>query len=133
MERSAGGVLFTRKGSSRLYVVVTEHDGHTGLPKGHIEPGETAQETALREIREEVGVTAELLSDVPLEETYALPHGGEKHVVYYLARFDGPLNIDPTQVRHAQLLPLREALVALTFEGARRILREADAQLSAMK
>lgn len=133
MEQSAGGVLYTQRGSARLYVVVTEHDGHTGLPKGHIEPGETPRETALREIREETGAAAELVGERYLEETYALPHGGEKHVVYYLARFDGRLNSDPTQVRRAALLPLREALIALTFEGARRILREADQLLADME
>ena len=133
MEQSAGCVLFTQRGAQRLYVIVTEHDGHTGLPKGHIEPGETRQQTALREVMEEVGVQATLIGDACLEETYALPRGGEKNVAYFLASFEGPVCPDPTQVCQAQLLPLREAITALTFEGARRILLEADQILSAMK
>ena len=48
MEYSAGGVLYTVSRGRRLYVVITELDGHTGLPKGHMEPGETARATALR-------------------------------------------------------------------------------------
>lgn len=48
MEYSAGGVLYTVYHGKRLYVVVTELDGHTGLPKGHMEKGETARMTALR-------------------------------------------------------------------------------------
>lgn len=51
MERSAGGVLYTEIRGHRMYVVVTELDGHGGLPKGHIEPGEQPRHTALREIR----------------------------------------------------------------------------------
>lgn len=132
MEQSAGGVLFTRRGRQRQYVIVTEHGGHTGLPKGHVEPGETVRETALREIREETGVQATLIGDVMLEETYALPRGGEKHVVYFLATFEGQLCHDPTQVGDVRLLPIREAITALTFEGARRILLEADRLLNNM-
>ena len=47
-EHSAGGVLFTWSAGRRLYAVVTELDGHTGLPKGHLEPGETPRMAALR-------------------------------------------------------------------------------------
>lgn len=129
MEHSAGGVLFTRRGKERLYVVVTEHDGHTGLPKGHLEAGETAREAALREIREETGVKATIIAEEALEETYALPRGGEKRVTYFLARFDGGICADDTQVKRAELLPLREALALLTFDGARQILRQADQRL----
>lgn len=133
MEQSAGGVLYLQRGAQRLYAIVTEHDGHNGLPKGHIEPGETPVAAALREIREETGVDAEIVLPEPLEETYALPHGGEKHVVYYLTRFEGAVRCDPTQVRQVRLLPLREAVTVLTFEGARRILLQADRLLDALK
>lgn len=130
-EHSCGGVVYTYVNGTRHYVIVTELDGHTGLPKGHMEPGETRAETALREIREETGLHVTLHEGVMLEETYRLPHGGEKHVTYFPARFDGqtPLQ-DNGEVKKVAVLPLSEALDALTFAGARRILREADAFLA---
>lgn len=133
-EQSAGGVVYTYLGGKRLYVVVSELDGHTGLPKGHMEPGETQRQTALREIREETGLRAALHADIQLEETYALPRGGDKHVVYFLAYFDSqPVRCDKRHVKDVSLVPLSEALNMLTFPGARRILTEADALLEQMK
>jgi len=87
-EHSAGGVLFTIRHGRRLYMIVTELDGHTGLPKGHMEPGETERMTALREIREETGIRAALYPDIRFQETYQLPHGGDKQVAYFLATFN---------------------------------------------
>ena len=134
MEYSAGGVLFTHVRGRRLYVIVTELDGHTGLPKGHIEPGETPRMTALREIREETGIRAALYPEISFEERYPLPHGGEKQVTYFLATYrHQALCPEPRHVRGAELLPLGEALRRLTFPGARRVLQEADAALRAME
>ena len=133
-EHSAGGVVYTYLGGKRLYVVVSELDGHTGLPKGHIEPGETPRQAALREIREETGLRAALHADIQLEESYALPRGGEKHVVYFLAYFDSqPVRCDKRQVKDVSLVPFPDALSMLTFPGARRILTEADEMLEGMR
>ncbi|MCC7195168.1 MAG: NUDIX domain-containing protein [Gemmatimonadaceae bacterium] len=57
-ERSAGGVVFRRDGSRTLVLVICDSRGHWGFPKGHVEPGEAAEEAAIREVCEETGVNA---------------------------------------------------------------------------
>ncbi len=129
-EHSAGGVLFTVEKGVRLYVLVEERGGHRGLPKGHVEPGETLRETALREIREETGIDARLLDVPPLQEHYFLPSGGDKYVTYFLCGFDHQTAVaDPTQVNRVMVLPYSQAVATLTFEGARNVLRRAERYL----
>lgn len=56
-EPTAGGIVFRRntKGDVEILLIQDAKDRWT-IPKGHIEEGETAQETALREIGEEAGI-----------------------------------------------------------------------------
>ena len=63
-EYSCGAVVFTRIGGEPHYVLVRAKDqpmGCHGFPKGHMEAGETEEQTALREIYEEVGLRVRLL------------------------------------------------------------------------
>ena len=56
MEKSCGAVVFTSIGGQRLYVLAQALGGHYDFPKRHLERGETEEQTALREIWEEVGI-----------------------------------------------------------------------------
>ncbi len=60
-EKSCGAIVFTRKNGEIHYCVIRQTNGDYGFPKGHMEPEETEQETALREIFEEVGLKVQLL------------------------------------------------------------------------
>ncbi len=55
-ERSAGGVVVRRLDQAWHALLIQDRNGHWGLPKGHIEHGETVREAALREVAEETGV-----------------------------------------------------------------------------
>lgn len=57
-EPTAGGIIFrhTTDGSDIEILLIQDTKGRWTIPKGHIEPGETAQQTAKREIGEEVGL-----------------------------------------------------------------------------
>lgn len=129
MEKSCGGVVFTRRDDEILYVIIRHRGGHCGFPKGHMESGETEQETALREIREEVGLIVDLVGGFRAEERYALPgkNGIMKQVVYFLAEFADQAPIpQPEEIARVYLLPFEEALRMLPFPEARRILTQAD-------
>lgn len=134
LEHSAGVVAFTRQGGELRYAIIQSIHGHHGFPKGHMEPGETEQQTALRETLEETGLRARLIPGFRTVELYPLPKRKNryKQVVYYLGEFKGQRpRPQPTEIRSVSLLPFRQALKVLEFEPSRRILSEAHAFLSA--
>jgi 8-oxo-dGTP pyrophosphatase MutT (NUDIX family) len=129
-ERSAGGVV-VRDGQA-LVIVPTRRaaDGSRvlGLPKGHLDPGETQLQAAVREVREETGVEVELVRELG-EVRYWYSRGGRavpKTVVFYLFRY---LSGDPAdhdhEVEDARWIGLPEARRTLTYEGEREMIARA--------
>ena len=59
----AGAVPFRKKGSQLEFLLVTSHRGRWIFPKGIVEPGETAEQTALKEVQEEAGIRGVLLPE----------------------------------------------------------------------
>ena len=92
------------------------------LPKGHLEPGETPDECARREVREEAGVEAEPVAFVG-EDAFTRLDGTRVHTAFFLMRFimDAPADED----REVRWCPVPEALALLRFDGTRSIIREA--------
>ncbi|WP_213650584.1 NUDIX hydrolase [Paenibacillus sp. J23TS9] len=86
-EISAGGVVF-RKVEDRLEVqLIMDRYGKISLAKGKMEPGETVEETALREIEEETGIVGKIVAPVDIiKYKYINPVHGEvdKEVHYFL-------------------------------------------------
>lgn len=128
-EVSAGGVVVDRG----EVLIIRHARGEWIMPKGHLEPGETPEEAALREVREETGLTAEILA--PLGETaYAYRRKGEsvlrpKRVIWYLMR---PLNSrEEVRLLRAEgllecaWLSFAQARERLTWAGDRTILERA--------
>ncbi len=130
MERSCGAVIFKADGGSRTYVLIRQKNGMWGFPKGHREPGETEEETALREIGEEVGLRVRILPGFRRTEEYwiAKKPGVRKEVVYFCATYEeGEPVPDGVEVPEAVTVPLETALTMLSLESKRQILRDADA------
>ncbi|MCL6575905.1 NUDIX hydrolase [Kyrpidia sp.] len=89
MEMAAGGVVVRQKGGAWEILIIDDRFGHVSLPKGHQDPGETLEQTALREIEEETGVQGEILGAIgTVRYPYTRPDGqsGEKEVQYYLVK-----------------------------------------------
>ncbi|UUZ96154.1 NUDIX domain-containing protein [Paenibacillus sp. P25] len=91
-EISAGGVVFRRTGNDVQVQMIQDRYGKITLPKGKMEPGETVEQTALREILEETGIEGVIVH--PLETiTYQFTLSGvglvDKEVHYFLVEATG--------------------------------------------
>jgi 8-oxo-dGTP pyrophosphatase MutT (NUDIX family) len=101
------------------------------LPKGHPEAGESPQETALRELREETGLVPQKLIDTPnFTIKYSFEHNGtqiDKTVVFYIGIItDGQSVLDQTEVRDGGWFELAAAEQRLDHEVSKRLFREAS-------
>lgn len=131
-EKSCGAVVFTVENGQIRYLLVQGLEGVYGFPKGHMEPGETETETALREIREETNVHAVLLDEFRAVTEYPLPRKPDtmKQVVYFLAEYhDQTVIHQKEELRGACLVSYEEAMKLLRFEDSRQILTDADTLL----
>jgi 8-oxo-dGTP pyrophosphatase MutT (NUDIX family) len=119
----AGGVVFRGSGQDRQFLVITSSRGQDWvLPKGHIETGETPEAAAVREVREEAGVVAEILAALG---TSAYRKGSEQvRAQFYLMHARG--TAATTEQRIVRWIPYGEALGLLSFDDTRRLLREAE-------
>ncbi len=75
MREESAGVIPIHKGSEEI-LLVHHIAGHWGFPKGHIEGKETPMQTALRELREETGLTKVELKNKPLVKHYFFEKDG---------------------------------------------------------
>lgn len=128
-EKSCGAVVFTRCGSKIQYVLLQNRAGIYGFPKGHVEAGETEEQTALREVFEEVGLSVRLVPGFRSEDEYPFPPKGyrSKKIVYFLAEYhDQELTYQKEELTNAFLADHETALALLQFYSSKRILTEAD-------
>ena len=128
-ECSAGTVAFTEVDGKPQYVIVRSRTGYYGFPKGHIEEGESDLEAALRETREEAGISVIPLPDFCTVDEYRLPgkKGVRKRVVYFAAVYvDQTVVHQESELADARLMTYEEAMSCFTHESNRRILTEAD-------
>jgi len=129
-ERSAGGVVV--RGEQTIVIVPTRRGAQgqrvLALPKGHVDPGETPDQTARREVREETGVEAELVEKLG-EVRYFYQREGKrifKRVTFYLFEYrGGSLDDHDDEVEHARWMPLAEAVGALSYDGEREMAERA--------
>ena len=131
IEKSCGAVVYTCKGETIHYVIIRSPEGFYGYPKGHMEAGETEEETALREIREETGLDVKLVDGFRTIDEHPHVRPGKptvmKRMVYFLAEFSGQTPCaQEGEVTEIKLLSFEEAMGVFQFESSRRILREAN-------
>lgn len=124
-EKSCGIILFNEQ---KEYLVIRHLGGHWDFPKGHVEQGETEQETALREILEETGLKARIFPGFRETVRYLVQGHIPKEVVFFLGEpTTHEIRLQAEEVTDYRFLPYEKARRCLTFESNRRLLDKAHA------
>jgi len=130
-EKSCGAIVYTYVNGERLYLVEQMLGGHWGVPKGHVEANENEKETALREIKEEVGLDVIIDCGFRTINTYSPKDGVIKEVVYFVAfskSMDTTMQV--AEVKDIKWVKLKEAIDLIEFPSMQEILIMADYYLN---
>lgn len=133
-EKSCGAVVFTLADDEIKYLLIRNLSGIYGFPKGHVEQGETEEQTALREVYEEVGLSVKLVPGFRTEDEHPIPQKENtmKQIVYYLGEYSNQeFAYQKEELTDALLMDYETAMTMFQFESSKRILTEANNFLSA--
>lgn len=129
-EYSAGGIVL-HNGKVLMIKNAALRDpkkAYWGFPKGHIDPGESSKNAALREIKEETKITAQIVGKLG-ESQYVFTRSGErivKHVDYYLLKYkSGEEQGQELEVLEVKWFDPEEAIELLSFKKDKEFLKQA--------
>jgi 8-oxo-dGTP pyrophosphatase MutT (NUDIX family) len=139
-EKSAGAIIYRLENRLPWYLLLHYQSGHWELAKGHIEEGESNEQTVLREIKEETGIEDIVIIpefkeyikysfrnnyDLKKEDKHTAPWIF-KLVVFYLAQTrTQEVKISDEHIGFVWL-PYSEAIKKLTFKNAKNLLKKAN-------
>ena len=126
------GALGVRKNGESYDLVLLRHrfGGHWSFPKGHVEAGENERQTALREVREETGLTIRLLDGFRESVEYFPKPGVKKQVVYFLGEALGDKLVrQEEEISELKWASIAEADGLVTFANDKRLIRLAKKRL----
>ncbi|MCR5794870.1 MAG: NUDIX domain-containing protein [Solobacterium sp.] len=125
-EKSCGAVIFREKNDHIYFLIIRQNQGHWCFPKGHCEPGESEQETAWREIKEETGLEVKFFSDFRATTSYSPKEDVIKEVVYFLANPEGgELRLQEEEVQDVRWVRRIDAAALLTYDNDIELFKKA--------
>jgi 8-oxo-dGTP pyrophosphatase MutT (NUDIX family) len=137
---SAGGVAFRWRDSElEMTIVSVKPSLRWQLPKGIVDPDESPEMTAVREVREEAGIETELIALIETIEywyrsvRYGKPVRYHKFVHFHLLRYlSGNVSEHDHEVAEARWVSFDQASEILAFESERRVVEKAREMILAM-
>ncbi len=140
-ETSAGGLVLDQLGPSARGALIGRLDRRGrllwSLPKGHVEPGETEPETAVREVAEETGITGRVVGKLGTIDFWFVAEGRRVHktVHHFLLLASDPvhglvLSDADVEVSEVAWVPLDELAARLAYADERRLLERVPVLLA---
>ena len=138
---SSGGVAFRWQDlEPEIAIVSVKPSLRWQLPKGIVDPGESPEITAVREVREEAGIETDLLSLIETIEywyrstKYGKPIRFHKFVHFYLLSYrSGDVTDHDHEVAEARWVSFEEAMEMLAFKSERKVVEKAKEMIEKME
>ena len=130
-ETSAGGVVYRLAEGGPLFLLIRDSYANWGFPKGHLEPGERAEDAALREVREETGLAElSLRGAIDTIDWYFRFRGRLIHkACHFFLMETSQTDTAPQRaegITACQWIGYEEARTAISYANAREVLRHAQ-------
>jgi len=127
-EVSAGGLVVDRSGEMGLLIGRIDKRGRMlwSLPKGHIEVGETPEEAALREVREETGIKSAITRSLGVIDFWFMAEGKRIHKTvhhFLFAEKSGRLEAQISEVDEVKWFPLDDIAKTLAYPDERKLIQ----------
>lgn len=124
-ESSCGAVIY-RPEDEKFLLIRNRRSAHWGFPKGHVEPGESDEETAIREVLEETGLNVKIIPGFVKKSEYTIQGKIEKSVSIFLAETDEyDYKLQEEEIEECGWFDYDKAMDTLNYENDKYILSEA--------
>jgi len=132
---SAGGVAFRkRKNQIEVALISVGDNNRWQLPKGIVDKGESTEDAAVREVREEAGIDSDIVERIDKVEYWYFWNEDDqrvryhKFVYFYLLRYkSGDVRDHDDEVNEARWVEIGEAITLLAYSSEKKIVEKAKA------
>ena len=126
-ERSCGAVIYRKINDRiRFLLIKNKRSSNWGFPKGHMEDGETLEDTAKREVLEETGIHIDIIPGFSSKSEYSIQNRIQKSVIVFVAKtVDTQTIIQREEIEDYIWLTFNDAYNNLKFENDKNILKTA--------
>lgn len=135
-EKSCGAIIIYKvSDDNHKVLLVKNHNGrYWSFPKGHVEKGETEEETAIREIKEETGLDVEIVESFREVSDYC-PFGRiKKRVVFFMAQtFSTDVKVQKEEIDSYIWVDLNDVHNKCTYDNDLRVIQKARDNISKLK
>ena len=130
-ETSAGGVVLDMSATPPAVALIARHDRRArllwSLPKGHVEEGETPDQTALREVHEETGLLGRIVAPLGVIDFWFVVEDRRIHKTvhhYVIEAIGGELSDEDVEVEAVEWVPYDQVVRKLAYGDERRLVEK---------